>query len=156
MAGMSADYYARIEQQRGPVPSESILAAIARALHLTLDGDHLFRVAGHTAPGPVPHRTGPRPDPPLVHRPPLQADLPRGRPPSRSRAFTSDFRASCTRQRSNSRAGEITDALLTGSEVFHHAAEQTRDRRSAPGHQALRTRVTSTLPRPDLRPPRAG
>lgn len=54
LAGMSTDYYARIEQQRGPTPSEPILAAIARALRLTRDErDHLFRVAGHQPPGPT-------------------------------------------------------------------------------------------------------
>jgi hypothetical protein len=48
---MSADYYGRIEQARGPQPSESMLAAIARGLHLTLDErDHLFRMAGHSTP----------------------------------------------------------------------------------------------------------
>jgi transcriptional regulator with XRE-family HTH domain len=53
LAGMSSDYYGRIEQQRGPIPSEQMLAAIARALHLSLDErDHLFRVGGH----PVPQR----------------------------------------------------------------------------------------------------
>ncbi|GAA2648919.1 helix-turn-helix transcriptional regulator [Paractinoplanes durhamensis] len=51
LAGMSADYYSRIEQQRGPVPSEQMLAALARALHLGLDErDHLFRLGGHVAP----------------------------------------------------------------------------------------------------------
>ncbi|MER5465700.1 helix-turn-helix transcriptional regulator [Streptomyces sp. NPDC002668] len=51
LCGMSADYYSRIEQQRGPNPSEQMLAAIARGLHLSLDErDHLFRIAGHTAP----------------------------------------------------------------------------------------------------------
>jgi transcriptional regulator with XRE-family HTH domain len=51
LSGMSADYYGRIEQQRGPVPSEQMLAAIARGLHLSLDErDHLFRLAGHVAP----------------------------------------------------------------------------------------------------------
>ncbi|WP_405819008.1 helix-turn-helix transcriptional regulator [Streptomyces sp. NBC_01390] len=55
LAGMSTDYYARIEQQRGPTPSEPILAAIARALRLTLDErNHLFRIAGHHTPGPAP------------------------------------------------------------------------------------------------------
>ena len=34
---MSADYYSRIEQQRGSRPSEPTLAAIARGLHLSLD-----------------------------------------------------------------------------------------------------------------------
>lgn len=54
LAGMSVDYYSRIEQQRGPQPSEQMLAAIARALRLTLDErDHLFRLAGHSAPSRV-------------------------------------------------------------------------------------------------------
>ncbi len=51
LSGMSTDYYARLEQQRGPQPSEQMVAAIARGLRLTLDErDHLFRLAGHTAP----------------------------------------------------------------------------------------------------------
>src|SRR5262249_41967646 len=51
LSGMSTDYYARIEQQRGPQPSEQMLAAIARGLHLNLDErDHLFRLGGHAAP----------------------------------------------------------------------------------------------------------
>ena len=51
LAGMSTDYYARLEQQRGPRPSEQMIAAMARALRLTLDErDHLFRLTGHTAP----------------------------------------------------------------------------------------------------------
>ncbi len=54
LCGMSVDYYSRLEQQRGPQPSEQMLAAIARGLHLTLDErDHLFRLCGHGAP----HRT---------------------------------------------------------------------------------------------------
>jgi hypothetical protein len=48
---MSADYYSRIEQQRGSHPSEPMLASIARGLHLSLDErDHLFRLAGHATP----------------------------------------------------------------------------------------------------------
>ena len=51
LCGMSVDYYSRIEQQRGPQPSEQMLAAIARGLHLSLDErDHLFRLGGHAAP----------------------------------------------------------------------------------------------------------
>lgn len=51
LSAMSVDYYSRLEQQRGPQPSEQMLAAIARALRLTLaERDHLFRLAGHTAP----------------------------------------------------------------------------------------------------------
>jgi transcriptional regulator with XRE-family HTH domain len=51
LSGMSTDYYTRLEQRRGPRPSEQMLAAIARGLRLSLDErDHLFRLAGHTAP----------------------------------------------------------------------------------------------------------
>lgn len=55
LAGMSVDYYARLEQQRGPQPSEQLLAALARALRLTAEErDYLFRLAGHGVPGRVP------------------------------------------------------------------------------------------------------
>lgn len=48
---MSTDYYARLERERGPRPSEQMLAAIAQGLHLTLDErDHLFRLAGQQPP----------------------------------------------------------------------------------------------------------
>nr|WP_218133951.1 helix-turn-helix transcriptional regulator [Lentzea fradiae] len=48
---MSADYYARLEQERGPHPSPEMIAAIAQGLHLSLDErDHLFRLAGHAPP----------------------------------------------------------------------------------------------------------
>lgn len=48
---MSPDYYARLEQGRGPHPSVAVLTALARALRLTADErDHLFRLAGHQAP----------------------------------------------------------------------------------------------------------
>lgn len=51
LCGMSSDYYGRLEQSRGPRPSEPMLAAIARGLHLTLpERDHLFQLAGHHAP----------------------------------------------------------------------------------------------------------
>jgi transcriptional regulator with XRE-family HTH domain len=51
LAGVSADYLGRIEQQRGPMPSEQILAALARGLHLSLnERDHLFKLGGHPAP----------------------------------------------------------------------------------------------------------
>jgi transcriptional regulator with XRE-family HTH domain len=48
---MSTDYYARLERERGPQPSEQMVAAIAQGLHLSLDErDHLFRLAGHNPP----------------------------------------------------------------------------------------------------------
>lgn len=51
LSSMSTEYYARLEQQRGPQPSEQMLASLARGLRLTLDErDHLFRLAGHEAP----------------------------------------------------------------------------------------------------------
>ena len=57
LAHMSTDYYARLEQQRGPQPSDQMLGAIARALRLSQDErDHLFRLAGHN-PAPRGRRT---------------------------------------------------------------------------------------------------
>ncbi|MFJ4175779.1 helix-turn-helix transcriptional regulator [Microbacterium sp. NPDC089696] len=51
LAAMSTDYYARLEQRRGPQPSVQILASLARALRLTPDErDYLHRVSGHSAP----------------------------------------------------------------------------------------------------------
>lgn len=51
LAGMSSDYYTRLEQRRGPQPSPEMLGAISRALRLRLvERDHLYRLAGHTPP----------------------------------------------------------------------------------------------------------
>jgi transcriptional regulator with XRE-family HTH domain len=51
VSGVSSDYYSRIEQRRGPVPSEQILAALAHGLHLNLnERDRLFELAGHAVP----------------------------------------------------------------------------------------------------------
>ncbi|MER5890964.1 helix-turn-helix transcriptional regulator [Streptomyces sp. NPDC001941] len=48
---MSTDYYARLERERGPQPSEQMIASMAQGLHLSLDErDHLFRLSGHTPP----------------------------------------------------------------------------------------------------------
>lgn len=51
LAGMSTDYYTRLEQARGPRPSVQVLASLARALRLT-DGerDHLYHLAGQQPP----------------------------------------------------------------------------------------------------------
>ena len=52
LAGISVDYYARLEQARGPRPSAQVLEALARALRLAVaERDHLFRLADQ-APGP--------------------------------------------------------------------------------------------------------
>ncbi|HJP75836.1 MAG TPA: helix-turn-helix transcriptional regulator [Pseudonocardiaceae bacterium] len=51
LAAMSTDYYTRLEQQRGPQPSEQLLSSLARALRLSNDERrYLFQVAGHNAP----------------------------------------------------------------------------------------------------------
>ncbi|WP_328364645.1 helix-turn-helix transcriptional regulator [Streptomyces sp. NBC_00457] len=51
LAGMSVDYYTRLEQSRGPRPSRQMLAALARALRLTADErDHLFHLADEEPP----------------------------------------------------------------------------------------------------------
>jgi len=56
LAGMSTDYYSRLEQARGSHPSEPIVAALARVLRCDLDQrDHLFYLAGFTPP---PRRAG--------------------------------------------------------------------------------------------------
>lgn len=54
LSDMSVDYYSRLEQSRGPQPSEQMLTAIARGMRLTVaERDHLFRLAGHTAPARI-------------------------------------------------------------------------------------------------------
>jgi transcriptional regulator with XRE-family HTH domain len=57
LAGLSVDYYIRLEQGRGPRPSRQVLSSLARALMLTTDErEYLFRVAGEEpagAAGPV-------------------------------------------------------------------------------------------------------
>ncbi|GAA4999048.1 helix-turn-helix transcriptional regulator [Streptomyces siamensis] len=51
LAGMSVDYYTRLEQSRGPRPSRQMLGALARALRLTGDErDHLFHLVGEEPP----------------------------------------------------------------------------------------------------------
>lgn len=54
LAGISVDYYIRLEQARGPRPSRQVLSALARALMLNGDErDYLFRMAGEAPPQPV-------------------------------------------------------------------------------------------------------
>jgi transcriptional regulator with XRE-family HTH domain len=53
LAHMSVDYYARLEQARGPRPSPRILEAIAEALRLTpAERTHLFGLAGASPAAP--------------------------------------------------------------------------------------------------------
>ena len=51
LAGISVDYLVRLEQGRAERPSAQVIAALARALQLTLDErDHLYRLAGLAPP----------------------------------------------------------------------------------------------------------
>jgi transcriptional regulator with XRE-family HTH domain len=51
LAGLSVDYVVRLEQGRGPRPSNQVIAALAQALRLDDDDrDLLFRLAGHEPP----------------------------------------------------------------------------------------------------------
>ncbi|MBG0568878.1 helix-turn-helix transcriptional regulator [Actinoplanes aureus] len=53
LAGISVDYYARLEQARGPRPSRQVLAALARALRLYDDERaHLYHLAGEVPAAP--------------------------------------------------------------------------------------------------------
>jgi transcriptional regulator with XRE-family HTH domain len=62
LAGISVDYYTRLEQSRGPRPSQQVLAALARAMRLADDERrHLFHLVGESAgPPPGPSRDIPR------------------------------------------------------------------------------------------------
>jgi transcriptional regulator with XRE-family HTH domain len=52
LSAISVDYYTRLEQARGPVPSRQVLSGLARALRLSDDERaHLFYLSGET-PGP--------------------------------------------------------------------------------------------------------
>lgn len=62
LAGMSVDYYGRLEQSRSTQPSTQMLRALARALRLSADEtDHLFRLAGHAVPDRSTHSMHVRP-----------------------------------------------------------------------------------------------
>jgi transcriptional regulator with XRE-family HTH domain len=51
LAGISVEYYVRLEQARGSHPSRQVLAALTRALMLTRDErEYLFRIAGEVPP----------------------------------------------------------------------------------------------------------
>jgi len=54
LAGISVDYYARLEQARGPQPSRQVLSALARALRLyDAERDHLYHLAGEMPAPPA-------------------------------------------------------------------------------------------------------
>jgi transcriptional regulator with XRE-family HTH domain len=60
LAGISVDYYIRLEQGRGPHPSDQVLTALGRTLRLTADEhDYLLRLADHSPVRPEPAREVP-------------------------------------------------------------------------------------------------
>ncbi|MEV0237911.1 helix-turn-helix transcriptional regulator [Nonomuraea sp. NPDC050786] len=63
LAGISVDYYIRLEQGRGPQPSDQVLSALGRTLRLTGDEhDYLLRIGGRP-PAPRPGSpAGPSPN----------------------------------------------------------------------------------------------
>jgi transcriptional regulator with XRE-family HTH domain len=53
LTGVSVEYVVRLEQGRGPQPSQQVLTALSRALRLDTDErDQLFRLAGDAPPLP--------------------------------------------------------------------------------------------------------
>ncbi|MFE2631492.1 helix-turn-helix transcriptional regulator [Streptomyces sp. NPDC059374] len=57
LAGVSVDYYVRLEQGRESSPSPQVVGALGRALRLTADGrTHLYRLAGLSPSATVGHR----------------------------------------------------------------------------------------------------
>jgi transcriptional regulator with XRE-family HTH domain len=54
IAGVSVEYYTRLEQGRAPRPSREILSSLARAFGLSdAERDHLFRLGGEPPPEPA-------------------------------------------------------------------------------------------------------
>jgi transcriptional regulator with XRE-family HTH domain len=54
LAGISVDYYARLEQARGPRPSRQVLGALARALRLyDAERAHLYHLVGEVPSAPA-------------------------------------------------------------------------------------------------------
>ncbi|WP_354569298.1 helix-turn-helix transcriptional regulator [Glaciihabitans sp. UYNi722] len=62
VAGISVEYYTRLEQSRAPRPSREVLYALGRAFGLSsAERDHLFRLAGELPPEPQAPSTAIRP-----------------------------------------------------------------------------------------------
>ena len=124
---MSTDYYARLERERGPQPSEQMIASIAQGLHLSLDErDHLFRLAGHQPParGAVSRSHQPRP---AADPRPAAPTLPRRSSPSSVRRCG---RAHSVSRSPGTRAGYTGPARSIGYRWFTDpaAGSSTRPR----------------------------
>ncbi|MFR9730382.1 helix-turn-helix transcriptional regulator [Saccharopolyspora sp. MS10] len=62
LAGVSVNYYERLEQARGPHPSPQVVDALATALGLSAaEREHLSRLAEHAPSGPAPSDEVPEP-----------------------------------------------------------------------------------------------
>lgn len=126
LAGMSVDYYIRLEQGRGPRPSRQILGALARALRLTDDERaYLYGLAGE-APEPP---GGPSQDVPpgIVHLLERLDDTPAYVLSARqdiiawnplAAALMTDFAAMAPRDRN------VVRWLFTGSDIERYGADE--------------------------------
>src|SRR5580693_1500950 len=154
LAAMSTDYYTRLEQQRGPQPSEQMLASLARALRLTGDErDYLFQMAGHNAPASMSAATHVAPallrdqtgytglarseiyrwfTNPAERRRYPEDD--RGR---QSRAQVANLRAAYGSMGPRSRAGELARALQKASPEFAALWERHEVARRFEDHKTL-------------------
>ncbi|MYS21931.1 Helix-turn-helix domain-containing protein [Streptomyces sp. DvalAA-14] len=75
LCDVSADYYTRLEQERGPYPSQQMLSSISRGLRLSVEErDHLFRLGGYPPPRRV--RRSDRIDPGIMRILDRLADTP--------------------------------------------------------------------------------
>lgn len=74
LAGVSVDYYTRLEQARSSTPSVGVVTGLAQALQCDQDQrDHLFRLTGHPTP---PRRAGRHVRPGLIALGNRLTDLP--------------------------------------------------------------------------------
>lgn len=131
LAGMSTDYYTRLEQGRSTQPSVQILGSLARALRLTPDErDYLFRVCGLDAPDR--HHSGDYIAPGLLRVLDRLADTP---------AFIISVLGETLVQNEPAKAlfGDVSH--LTGlerSEVYRWFAHPETERRRYPEHDRAR------------------
>jgi transcriptional regulator with XRE-family HTH domain len=144
LAGMSVDYYIRLEQGRGPRPSRQILSALARALRLTDDERaYLYGLAGE-APEPP---SGPSRDVPpgILHLLERLDDTPAYVLNARhdilawntlAAALMTDFAAMEPRERNVVRwlfTGQVIERFGTDAYVEQLARESVADLRAASG-----------------------
>ncbi|SHN32811.1 helix-turn-helix transcriptional regulator [Actinacidiphila paucisporea] len=124
LAGMSVDYYTRMEQSRGPRPSRQMLTALARALRLTEDErDHLFHLTGEQPPRRATANRPPR-GRNMIRRffldPAAQELFPPEDRPKRARELVAGLRAVASARPTDPGPTALVAELRTASEEFAH------------------------------------